>query len=102
MLSGAKEKTPPTPPLEGVALIKESQKSTPFFKQKERSFSRASLRKDKSPSVSLISNKITGQILIHNYDTPIYPAFGILDYQSDHQINFFRKLNIRISYNDKK
>ena len=42
--------------------------------------------------ISTLSQKKVGTILVHNFETPKFPAFGILDYQSqNYQINCFRK-----------
>ena len=48
--------------------------------------------------ISILSKKKVGAILVHNYETPKFPALGILDYQSkDYQVNSFRKLNLKLT-----
>jgi FkbH-like protein len=48
--------------------------------------------------VSLLSKKKVGTILVHNFETPKFPALGILDYQSKkYQVNSFRKLNLELT-----
>lgn len=44
--------------------------------------------------ISEIRKDIHTPVLIHNFETPVYPSFGILDYQDHHsQVNTIRSIN---------
>lgn len=44
-----------------------------------------------------IRRNTNAMVLIHNFETPVYPSFGILDYQDrSKQINTFRQINLRL------
>lgn len=41
-----------------------------------------------------IRKNSTATVLLHNFEVPVYPSFGVLDYQDHHkQVNTFRKIN---------
>ena len=47
--------------------------------------------------LSEIRRRTHAPILIHNFEIPVYPAFGILDYQhTNRQVNAFRRINQQI------
>ena len=48
--------------------------------------------------ISTLSKKKVGPVLIHNFETPKFPALGILDYQSKKfQVNCYRNLNLELA-----